>query len=114
MEKRIQKPREVLWGKEERDRLAEEYGLKFEWSKSPGKLFDLLAQGESVILRYEYPLDEHGNWVLHAVAAYSFNDEGIWVSETLSGKRKPIPYDQVFNEKGDELQYAFGRVIEQE
>lgn len=113
MEERVKPDRTTLWGKEEREKLAQEYDLKFKWSKNPKKLFKLLSQGEAVILRYEYPLDHDGeDWVLHAVAAYSFDDEGIWTSETMSGKRKVIPYEKLFNETGDEMLYHFGRVVE--
>lgn len=113
MEQRIEKPREVLWGAEEKKRLAQEYGLEFTWSKSAERLLELLALGESVVLTYKYPLDD-GDWVLHAVAAYSFDEKGIWVSDSLSGKNIRIPHNEVFTEEGDKLLYWFAQVKEKE
>lgn len=112
MEKKIEKPREKLWGKEYKNRLAEAYNLELKLDKNPEHLFDLLAAGEAVVLSYQYPLEEEGEWILHAVAAYSFDDQGIWVSETMSGQRKRVPYEKVFTPKGDETQYHFTRVID--
>ncbi len=111
MEERIQKPREVLWNNEWRETLAEAYDLELESYKSPELLFQLLEDGETFVLRYEYPL-EGDEWILHAVAAYSFDQDGIWVSDSLSGGTKVIPYEKVFTEKGDETRYTFTRVIE--
>ncbi len=111
MESRIQKPREELWKKEYKERLAQEYNLKFKSYRSPEVLFKALSEGESVIVGYEYPLGD-GGFVLHAVAAYSFDEKGLWVSETLSGLRKNIPYEKIFNEKGNQTLFYFTRVIE--
>lgn len=57
MEQRIEKPREVLWKKEYKERLSEEYGLNLSLSKDPELLFELLSQGESVVVGYKYPLE---------------------------------------------------------
>ncbi len=111
MEERIQKPREELWKAEYKDRLAEAYGLEFHWSNRAKALFELLAQGEPVVLTYKYPLGG-GKWVLHAVAAYSFDEDGIWVSDTLSGKRIRLSHDQVFSRTGGKTLYSFARVLE--
>lgn len=110
MEKRIEKPREKLWEKQYKKRLAEVYDLELKYYKDPKYLFELLTQGEAVVIGYQYPLEDE-KWILHAVAAYSFDDVGFWISETMSGQRKRVPYEKVFTEKGDETQYRFTQVI---
>jgi len=111
MEARIKKPREVLWKKEYKERLEKEYNLEFKYSKNPELLFKLLSQGEGVVVGYKYPLGE-GDWVLHAVAAYSFDEEGIWVSDSLAGDNIRIPYEKIFTKDGLKTRYWFTQVVE--
>jgi len=35
--------------------------------------------------------------VLHIVAAYSFDEDWVWVAETVKAKRTLVPWDEVFN-----------------
>lgn len=50
--------------------------------------------------------------MLHAVAAYSFDAEGIWVSDSLAGDNIRIPYEKIFTEDGLKTRYWFTRVGE--
>lgn len=62
-------------------------------------LFNSIQAGQPVAISYilEYLWsDGQIHYAPHIVAAYSFDEIGIWVSETVSGKRLRIPYDQVF------------------
>jgi hypothetical protein len=109
-EKTIEKPRNVLWDKNYRNQFNETYDIELKYSKSAKLLFALLKEGEPVMLRYQYPLGDD-EWVLHVVAAYSFDQEGIWVSETLSGKLTLVPYDKIFDESGKKTLYTFSTVV---
>ncbi len=111
MEQRVEKPREELWSKEYKKRLEAAYDLDLKFSKDAELLFQLLEAGEAVVVGYEYPLVE-GDWVLHAVAAYSFDEEGIWVSDSLEGGNIRIPYNKIFTEDGQKTRYYFTRVLE--
>lgn len=109
MEEKIDKPRKDLWKGEYKKRLEEAYDLDFHWFKDAETLFYFLGKGEAVTLTYKL---EDGSGILHAVAAYSFDEEGIWVSNSLSGKNERLPYEKIFTKKGDETLYGFGRVVE--
>lgn len=38
--------------------------------------------------------------IRHVSVAYSYDDESIWVSDPLSGKRKRIAWSEVFQKSG--------------
>lgn len=109
MEEKIDKPRKDLWKAEYKARLEEAYDLDFQWFKDAETLFYFLGKGEAVTLTYK--LDD-GSGILHAVAAYSFDEDGMWVSNSLTGKTELLPYEKIFTEKGDQTLYGFGRVVE--
>jgi hypothetical protein len=44
---------------------------------------------------YSYK-DKAYKQVPHIVAAYSFDENGIWVAETVSAQRKLVPWSKVF------------------
>ena len=95
VEKTIKKPRDVLWKRKYVDAFTAEYNIKLESFNDSETLFENLANGEPVTISYKYYLDEE-KWVSHIVAAYSFDEEGIWVSDSLDGPKVRIPYSEVF------------------
>lgn len=49
-----------------------------------------------VLKYYSYKYQSYKS-VLHIVAAYSFDKDWVWVSETVSAQRKLVPWDELFN-----------------
>lgn len=110
MEETIAKPRNELWTSEHIQNLANAYELEFKWHKEADTFFELLSQGEPVVVQYKYPLEN--GWVGHMVAAYSFDQEGAWVSESISAKRIRVPYEDIFDDTGQKTRYGFAQVLE--
>ena len=52
-----------------------------------------------VLKYYSYKYQSYKS-VLHIVAAYSFDENGVWVSETVSAQRKLVPWNELFNSYG--------------
>lgn len=76
--------------------------IKAEKLRTLESFFKNVKQGEPLIVTYmKQTTLKNGTKteVPHIVAAYSFDEKGIWVAETISGKRIRIPYSSVF-EKG--------------
>lgn len=63
-------------------------------------LISSLQAWEPVAISYmlDYYSYKHRDYkqVPHIVAAYSFDKDGIWVSETVANKRKLVPWEKVF------------------
>ena len=62
-------------------------------------LIKLLNQWEPVLVSTEIKLK---SWkpIRHVSVAYSYDDESIWVSDPLGGKRKSIDWSEVFQKSG--------------
>lgn len=62
-------------------------------------LVKLLDHWEPVLVSTEIKLK---SWktIRHVSVAYSYNDESIWVSDPLDGKRKGIEWSEVFQKSG--------------
>ncbi|MFK7780573.1 MAG: hypothetical protein QM490_05575 [Candidatus Gracilibacteria bacterium] len=67
-------------------------------------LISSLQAGEPVAISYmlEYYSYKYKAYkqVPHIVAAYSFDENGVWVAETVSAQRKLVPWNKVFNKNG--------------
>lgn len=66
-------------------------------------LFSSLQKGEPIAISYMLSYkNKRGETVTvsHVTAAYSFDDQGIWVAETVSGKRVRVAYSEVFDGNG--------------
>ncbi len=57
----------------------------------PGLLFYYLSKGEPVITEREYGSDNHR----HSVVAYSYDENGVWLSDSAIGKRWEIPVEKL-------------------
>ena len=108
-EKKVEKPRLVLWTGKYIMKFLNEYDLKMVWYKDSENFFKLLEQGEPVVMQYTIPL-ETGELIGHIVVAYSFDDKGIWIADSLKGKTHRLDFSDVFTEKGDETRYGFATV----
>ena len=64
-----------------------------------------LQAGEPVSIVYWWEYTDWKTWqkkkVKHIVAAYSFDEKWLWVSETISTRRMRIPYEEIFNGYGN-------------
>ncbi len=109
VEKKIAKPREELWKTNYVNAFITEYNLKMKWYRDAENLFDLLQKGEPVVIQYNHDLG-NDKWVGHLVAAYSFDNQGIWISDSLDGKRKRLAFLKVFEENNTYLQYGFATI----
>ena len=108
-EKKINKPRNDLWTAEHIRNFLKEYNLNTKWYESAYSFFYFLSKGEPVIIQYKY-FTSKNYWVGHFVAVYSFDQKGVWISETIEGKRKRITYDKVFSKEGRYTVFAFAVV----
>ena len=52
-------------------------------------------------LKYYSYKDQEYKYVSHIVAAYSFDSEGVWVSETVKNQRMRIAWDELFTQYGN-------------
>lgn len=105
-EEKIDKSRDVLWEKKYIEKFLNEYDLEMEIYNDADNFFKFLAQGEPVMIQYKYPLEDD-KWVGHLVAAYSFDDQGVWVSDSLENKNLLLDYDQVFDNTGRKTQFSY-------
>lgn len=109
VEKKINKPREDLWTNKHIYNFTTTYSIAMGWYHDAEKLFFFLSTGEPVIMQYKHNLDEN-TWVGHMVAAYSFDHQGIWVSDSLSNKCIHLNFEQIFETSGIYLQFGFATV----
>jgi len=76
--------------------LMKKIGLEYGSYKADiGLLFYYLCKGEPVISEREFGNDQHS----HSVAAYSFDEKGVWLSDSANGKRWNIDYDTFFHNR---------------
>lgn len=108
-EKKVKKPRAILWTGEYIMKFLDEYDLKMVWYKDAENFFKFLEEGEPVVMQFTIPI-ETGELIGHIVTAYSFDDKGIWIADSLKGKTHRIDFSEVFTKKGDETRYGFATV----
>lgn len=113
MEEKIEKPRELLWSKKYVKAFLNEYDINMTAYSDSETFFKYLVEGEPVTVSYRYPLDEN-KWVLHIVAAYSFDKDGVWASDSLTGPKTHIPYQDLFDNSKRFLRYPFSTVLRDE
>jgi hypothetical protein len=109
VEESINKPRSDLWTSEHISNFLEEYDLKIKWYTDAKTFFSLLQKGEPVLIQYKYQISEN-KWIGHFVAAYSFDSKGVWISDSISGKRIRIPFTDVFDTNGLQTQFGFATI----
>jgi len=109
-EKTINKPRYELWTLNYIKDFLQEYGLELKWYYNADKFFQFLEEGNPLLIQYKYPVGKD-RWISHFVAVYSFDDEGVWISQSVTNKHEKIPYRHVFKPEGTTTQFAFA-VIE--
>ena len=86
-----------IWSPSEFLTFAEEYEVDviFTYNGTAEFFFKKLAAGEPMVLYIPYNLN--GVNIGHNLVAYSFDDEGVWVADSLSGGlQRHIGYDEVF------------------
>jgi hypothetical protein len=108
-EKKINKPRTDLWTHEHITNFLKEYQLKLTWYNRADIFFYFLINGEPVMIQYKHYLSAT-SWVGHFVAVYSFDATGVFVSDSISGKRIHLVYDRVFDQSGRYTQFSFAVV----
>ena len=108
-EKKINKPRNDLWTADHIKNFLREYNLQTKWYENAYSFFYFLSKGEPVIIQYKYYTSKN-YWVGHFVAVCSFDQKGVWISETIEGKSKRIPYDKVFSKEGRDTVFPFAIV----
>lgn len=86
-----------IWSFEEFEKFAKQYNtdIVLTYNATAEFFFKKLAAGEPMILYIPYYL--RGENIGHQLVAYSFDEKGVWVADSLSGGiRRRIGFDQVF------------------
>jgi hypothetical protein len=86
-----------IWSPSEFLTFAEEYEVDviFTYNGTAEFFFKKLASGEPMVLYIPYY--SGGRNIGHNLVAYSFDDDGVWVADSLSGGlQRHIGYDEVF------------------
>ncbi len=109
-EKIIKKPRYVLWDVDYITAFLNEYDIEMIWYKDAETFFKLLEEGEPIVMQYPYKVPGD-RYIGHLVAVYSFDNEGVWVSDSISGKHIRIEYPLVFNRSNKYTRYGFATVL---
>jgi hypothetical protein len=108
-EKIVKKPRKVLWDANYINKFLDEYDITMHWYKDSETFFNFLEEGEPLVIQYPYKVGED-IYIGHLVAAFSFDDEGVWAADSISGKNILVPYDLVFGKSGRYTRYGFATV----
>lgn len=108
-EKIIKKPRKVLWNVEYITVFLNEYDIEMHWYKDAETFFKFLSEGEPLVIQYPYDIG-NDRYIGHLVAAFSFDETGVWAADSISGKNIHIDYDLVFNKTGKYTRYGFATV----
>lgn len=103
-EKIIKKPRYELWTFNYIKDFLEEYGLDLKWYNDSETFFEFLEAGEPLLIQYKYQVGQN-TWISHFVAVYSFDEDGVWISQSITNKHEKIPYRHIF--KPDEITTQF-------
>ena len=86
-----------IWSPSEFLTFAESYNVDvvFTYNGNAEFFFKKLASGEPMVLYIPYDLN--GVNIGHNLVAYSFDEDGVWVADSLSGGlQRHISYDEVF------------------
>lgn len=86
-----------IWSSVERTSFAEayDYDLIFSYNNSAEFFFKKLAMGEPMVLYIPYYSGSVN--IGHQLVAYSFDEDGVWVADSLQGGlQRHISYDEVF------------------
>lgn len=108
-EKIIEKPRYVLWDVNYITKFLDEYEIEMVWYKDAETFFKLLQIGEPLVIQYPYEVGEE-RYIGHLVAVYSFDETGVWASDSISGKYLHLDYSQVFGKSEKYTRYGFATV----
>ncbi|MBN2533617.1 MAG: hypothetical protein JXB88_12030 [Spirochaetales bacterium] len=108
-EKKIRKPREDLWTHTHIQNFLAAYNITMTWYNDVDTFFHFLSKGVPVMIQYKW-YNSDINWVGHFVAAYSFDGNGVWVSDSISVQRIHLPYDEVLDAYGEYTQFSFALV----
>lgn len=108
-EKIIKKPRYVLWDVDYITAFLDEYDIKMKWYKDSETFFRFLEEGEPIVMQYPYEVPGD-RYIGHLVSVYSFDEDGVWASDSISGKHILIEYPLVFNQSGRYTRYGFATV----
>ncbi len=79
------------------------------WYKDAETFFRFLVDGEPLVIQYPYGFG-NDRYIGHLVATYSFDDTGVWATDSISGENIHINYDLVFNKTGKYTRYGFATV----
>ncbi|MBN1411870.1 MAG: ankyrin repeat domain-containing protein [Spirochaetales bacterium] len=109
VEKKIKKSTKKLWSAKNINDCTNLLKVRLDWHRSAAELFSYLMKGEPVLLQYQYYTSKK-NWIGHYVAAYSFDDKGIWVAESIKNKRTRLKYSELFDESGKFIDYEYATV----
>lgn len=87
---------EWIWDEEEFEAFSEVYSVDviFSYNALPDFFFQKLEQGIPMIVAVPYYIGDENVW--HDVVAYSFDEEGVWVSDSDGGYTTRIGFDEVF------------------
>ncbi|MFH1298494.1 MAG: S-layer homology domain-containing protein, partial [Patescibacteria group bacterium] len=89
---------EWLWESDEFDNFAASYkaDVVFSYNASPDFFLKKLARGVPLVVAVPYFIGDENVW--HDVVAYSFDEEGVWTSDSDGGVTARIGFDEVFYE----------------
>jgi len=88
---------EFIWDHVEMQSFSEnyQYDLIMTYYSSPEFFLKTLATGEPIVLYIPYYIGEDN--IGHQVMAYSFDENGVWIADSLSGgTQRQIGWDEVF------------------
>lgn len=98
----IWKQWEDLWNYYSMNQFDEVVNIKRKHFYSLDTLMNSLQVWEPVAITYKMKYysykEKKYKFVSHIVAAYSFDEKWVWVSETVSARRVRIPWEDVFND----------------
>ncbi|MBT7483798.1 S-layer homology domain-containing protein, partial [Candidatus Peregrinibacteria bacterium] len=99
LQERIGWDGEFIWNTTEFENFAEEYDMDviFTYNGSAEFFFKKLAKGEPLVMYIPYY--SGGVNIGHQVVAYSFDENGVWIADSISGGvQRQIGFDEVFLE----------------
>ena len=85
------------------------YNINLSWYNDVNTFFFYVSKGEPVMIQYKW-YNSETSWIGHFVAVYSFDENGAWVSDSISVKRIRIPYDDLFDDSGKYTEFSFAVV----
>ncbi|MFH1777333.1 MAG: hypothetical protein ABH952_07240 [Candidatus Omnitrophota bacterium] len=83
------------------------YNIEIDYFVDDETFFLSLINGEPLLIQYKY-YGNNDRWQGHLVAAYSFDAKGVYVAESINGKRERLDFSQIFDKSGGYTQFSFG------